>query len=445
MESYRPREYQSIITKEIMHRAKYGVFAKMGLGKTAATLDAVYQLMYKYFNISRVLVIAPKRVAEDVWADEVDKWDKFQRMTVAVVAGTEKQRLKALKQDADIYTISRDNIVWLINSGVKWVWDMVVIDESSSFKNYKSKRFKAMKIAAPLCDRIIELTGTPAPRGYENLWSQIYLLDRGARLGRNITAYRGAYFYRREFQWLLSPGCGRLIDAKLKDVCVGLDNKNFITMKEPIFNNIRLKMPAELKEKYKVFCDEMVLEFFRDGEIIADTKAVLMNKLLQFASGAIYDNDGKVRFIHDIKIEAIKEIVDEAQGDPILLFYNYKHEFERLKKAFPYIKTLDTQADRRAWNAGVYPLVACHPASVGHGLNLQDGGHIIVWMSLSWDLEAYDQANARLARSGQKNDVIIHQLLMSGTADAVVLDRLKKKSGVQDNFMEQIKFIVQQT
>lgn len=443
MESYRPRDYQAIITNEIMHRSKYGVFAAMGLGKTAATLDAIQQLLYKYFNVSRVLVIAPKRVAEDVWSDEVEKWTEFSRMTVSVIAGTEKQRNAAVQADADIYTISRDNIAWLIRSGVKWVWDMLVIDESSSFKNHASKRFKALKVVAPLCDRIILLTGTPAPKGYINLWSQIYLLDRGARLGKHITAYREAYFFRREFQWLIAPGCSKLIESRLKDICVGLDNRDFLKMDEPIFNPVRIPMTKELRASYEKFKEDMVLEFFDErGEIIADTKAILINKLLQFASGAIYDADQHTQPIHSLKIEALQDIVEEAQGDPILVYYNYKHEFERIKAAFPNVKTLDTQADRRKWNAGEYELVACHPASVGHGLNLQTGGHIIVWFSLSWDLEAYDQANARLARPGQKREVIIHQLLIPGTADIAVLNRLRGKSDNQSHFLEQIKYVV---
>lgn len=443
MESYRPRDYQAIITNEIMHRSKYGVFAAMGLGKTAATLDAIQQLLYKYFNVSRVLVIAPKRVAEDVWSDEVGKWTEFSRMTVSVIAGTEKQRNAAVQADADIYTISRDNIAWLIRSGVKWVWDMLVIDESSSFKNHASKRFKALKVVAPLCDRIILLTGTPAPKGYINLWSQIYLLDRGARLGKHITAYREAYFFRREFQWLIAPGCSKLIESRLKDICVGLDNRDFLKMDEPIFNPVRIPMTKELRASYEKFKEDMVLEFFDErGEIIADTKAILINKLLQFASGAIYDADQHTQPIHSLKIEALQDIVEEAQGDPILVYYNYKHEFERIKAAFPNVKTLDTQADRRKWNAGEYELVACHPASVGHGLNLQTGGHIIVWFSLSWDLEAYDQANARLARPGQKREVIIHQLLIPGTADIAVLNRLRGKSDNQSHFLEQIKYVV---
>lgn len=446
MESYRPRDYQTIITHEIMHRRRYGVFAAMGLGKTAATLDAIYQLMYKYFNVSRVLVIAPKRVAEDVWSDEVDKWKQFSRMSVSVIAGTEKQRNAAVEVDADIYTVSRDNIAWLIRSGVKWKWDMLVVDESSSFKNHASKRFKALKVVSPLCDRIILLTGTPAPKGYLNLWSQIYLLDRGQRLGRNITAYREAYFFRREFQWYIAPGCAKLIESQLKDICVGLDNKEFLKLKEPLFNIVKIKMSSSLKKTYEKFKEDMVLEFFDErGEIIADTKAILINKLLQFASGAIYNAKGNTEFIHDLKIEALRDIVEEAQGEPIMVFYNYKHEFERIKKEFPNVKTLDKQSDRRSWNAGEYELVACHPASVGHGLNLQNGGHIIVWFSLSWDLEAYDQANARLARPGQKSDVIIHQLIIPGTADMAVLNRLRGKSDNQQKFLQEIKYVVKGT
>lgn len=441
MESYRPRDYQTIITESIKHRAKYGVFAAMGLGKTAATLEAIRQLLYVYFNVGRVLVIAPKRVAEDVWSDEVEKWDEFRCMSVSVIAGNEKKRLAAVERDADIYTIGRDNIAWLIRSGIKWRWDMVVIDESSSFKNRASKRFKAMKVVEPLCDRIILLSGTPAPGGYMNLWSQIYLLDRGARLGKNITAYREAYFYRREFQWLISPGCHKLIEQRLKDVCVGLDNKDFLKMKEPLFNPVRVKMTAALRKTYESFKEEMVLQFFDErGDIIANTKAVLINKLLQFASGAIYDEKQNVTHVHDLKMEALQGIVEDAQGDPILVYYNYKHEFERIKKAFPNVKTLDKQSDRRKWNAGEYELVACHPASVGHGLNLQSGGHIIVWFSLNWDLEVYDQANARLARPGQQHDVIIHQLIMPGTADVAVLNRLKSKSANQERFLNEIKY-----
>ena len=443
MECYRPRDYQEEITRFVLENKCFGVFVKMGLGKTVSTLLAVHKLLYEQFTVRKVLVIAPKRVAENVWIDEAAKWDCFQRphLKVVSVSGTDKQRRKVLESDADVYCLSRDNVVWLVENKL-FDFDMLVVDESSSFKNHSSKRFKALKKMVPLLDRVVLLSGTPAPRGYANLWPQFYLLDRGQRLGRTITMYREAYFYYidRSFEYALAAGSKDRIDAKVKDICVGMDNKDFLKMEEPVINDVVLYMDDRLRADYRRFKNDLIVRYTDGrGSIVAGTSGVLSGKLMQFASGAIYDENKNARLIHEIKIEALSGIVEDSQGENILIFYNYQHEKDRIGKKFKY-RELKTTEDIRDWNAGKIPILLCHPASVGHGLNIQMGGHIIVWFSLTWDLELYEQSNARLARPGQKSTVVIHRLLLDKTRDMECIKSLDQKGFTQDAFMDSIKY-----
>ena len=406
---YLPHSYQEKAINEILSKPKIGLFLDMGLGKTVITLTAINDLMFNSFEVSTVLVIAPKRVAEDTWSRETEKWDHLQHMKISKVLGSEKQRLEALRVKADIYVINRENVKWLIDyhrDQREWPFDMIVIDELSSFKSNKSQRFKALKIVMPLVKRVVGLTGTPTPNGYMDLWPQMYLLDRGERLGKTITGYRERYFTpgRRNgytvFTWDMKDGAEKAIHEKIKDICISMEAKDYLDLPERINNNVYVKMDSKAKQLYEKLEKDLILQV--EGEdITALTAATLTNKLLQMANGAVYDTVGNSIHIHDGKLEALEEIV-EFNDEPILVFYNFKHDFERLKDYFEKLepRTLESSKDIKDWNDGKIKLLLAHPASVGHGLNIQAGGHIIVWFGLTWSLELYLQANARLDRQG---------------------------------------------
>jgi len=441
MDHYSPRNYQKIITDFIIDKKRVAIFVKMGLGKTAATLDAIRQLEYDYYKVRRVLIVAPKRVAEMTWPDEIRKWDMSMGLTISVVAGTPQERIAALKIRADIYTIGRNNLVWLAKNH-KWDFDMLVLDESTSFKRHASKRFKAISMFTPLCPYVVLLSGSPAPRGYTNLWPQFFLLDRGARRGQTITAYREKYFTydARRFDYNLIPGCDKIIQAKVKDLSIGMNNETYLKIDKPIINDVQLPMPPGIKKVYKKFRDELLLPFEDGlGNITALNAGVLTSKLRQFASGACYDENKNIRSLHDIKIDALTEVIDGAQGESILVLYNYKHELERILQAHPDARQLKKVSDLEDWNAGKIPIAICHPASIGHGLNIQFGGHIIVWFSLTPDLELYEQSNARLARPGQTHTVIIHRLVLIGSRDEEDIKLLDKRDITQKDFLESIR------
>lgn len=437
---YTPHEYQKTAFERILATPKIGLFLEMGLGKTVVTLTAIEQLMYSDFEISRVLVIAPKRVAEDTWSRETEKWDHLKHLTISKVLGAAAQRREALKKDADIYVVNRENVKWLADGLKDWPFDMVVIDELSSFKSRASERFKALRKVMPTVKRVVGLTGTPTPNGYLDLWSQIYLLDRGERLEKTIGAYRELYFTPgmrngyTVYSWNLKPGADKTIQAKIADICVSMKAEDYLTMPERIDNIVNVTLTPIEMAKYK----ELEKQSIIDGtDIVALSAAAIGNKLLQIANGRVYDAEQNVIDIHSQKIEALAEILD-VNSEPVLVFYNFKHDLDALQKAFPEGKILDTSEDIAAWNAGKTRLIFAHPASVGHGLNIQAGGHIIVWYGLTWSLELYEQANARLYRQGQNKAVIIHHLVAKGTIDEQVMRVLAAKGDTQAELMRAI-------
>ncbi|MBZ5212964.1 MULTISPECIES: SNF2-related protein [Bacillus] len=442
---FTPHKYQEHAIQHIIDSEAAGLFLDMGMGKTVSTLTAVQDLLYDYFDVSKVLVVAPLRVAEDTWGRETEKWDHTANLKVSKVLGPESSRIMALHEKADIYVINRENVEWLVNFyGKKWPFDMVVIDELSSFKSSKAKRFRALKKVRPFIKRIVGLTGTPAPNSLIDLWPQMYLLDQGARLGKTVTKYRETYFQPDKrnrtiiYSWKLREGAEQAIHEKISDICISMQAKDWLDLPERINNIVKVKMPEKIKAKYKQLEKDLLLPFL-DGDIVADTAAVLSNKLLQLANGAVYDENGEIRRLHDEKLNALEDIVEAANGKPILVFYNYKHDKDRIQQKFKKAKTLEDSSDIEAWNKGRIEMLLAHPASTGHGLNLQDGGHIIVWFGMTWSLELYQQANARLDRQGQKHSVIVHHLVTEGTVDEDVMNALEGKAVGQNALMEAVK------
>ncbi len=443
-----PHKYQRIALERIYDTPRVGLLLDMGLGKTVITLTAIEDLIYNRFEVEKVLVIAPLRVAEDTWSRESQKWDHLQHLRISKILGTPTQRRKALAQDADIYIINRENVVWLTNElssvGNAWDFDMVVIDELSSFKSSKAQRFRALKKYITRSKRVVGLTGTPAPNGLIDLWSQIYLLDGGERLGKTVTGYRERYFLPDKrnqttiFSYKPKEESEKAIYDKISDICVSMSAEDWLDMPERIDNVQHVQLSAAELKLYEEFEKEQYLEFMQ-GKVTATSAAALTNKLLQFSNGAMYLDDGNYKVTSDKKLDALAEIVDTSQGQPILCFYSYRHDCERILKKFKNAKKLESAADIEAWNNGDIPLLLAHPAGAGHGLNLQAGGNIIVWFGLTWSLELYQQANARLYRQGQQNTVIIHHLITDGTVDARVLDSLQGKRDVQDELLESLK------
>jgi SNF2 family DNA or RNA helicase len=441
--------YQITGKDHIIENPFSGLFLDMGLGKTATTLEAIYTLIYADLEINKVLIIAPKRVVENVWTSEVKEWPHLKRLKLSRVIGTEKQRRNALAVKADIYLISRDNIAWLVGfyGGSKLPFDMLVIDESSSFKNHKSQRFKALKAVQPNFKRVVLLTGTPAPNGLIDIWPQVYLLDRGQRLGKTIGAYRELYFKPNQrngaivYNYKIIPSGEQEIHEKIKDICISMKAKDLLNLPGRVNNYIEIGFPEDLREKYLKFEEEQVLALFEDNEISAANAAALTNKLLQFTGGAVYDEEKNVHEIHALKLEELKNIIDEANGSPVLVAWNFKHERDRIIKYLKgyNVRQLKTDSDITDWNNGEIQVLLMHPASGGHGLNLQQGGHIITWYSPTWSLELYQQFNARLDRQGQKNIVLVHHLIMWHTIDEDVVRALNRKADTQDDLLRAVK------
>ena len=445
--------YQKVCVEHIISHPFCGVFLDMGLGKTISTLTAIEELKYDYCEIDTVLVIAPKRVVETVWEEEAKKWDHTKHLTFSKIIGTERQRLAALKVKADVHIISRDNITWLCSLyAAKLPYDMLVIDELSSFKAHQTQRFKSLRLARPWFKRVVGLTGTPAPNGLINLWSQMYLIDRGERLEKTITAYRSRYFRPGAsngyvvYSYNLLSDSERLIQERIKDICISMRAEDYLEMPERIDNFVRVTMPDKLMDAYKKFEQENVITLANEIEEGATTvnavnAAALSNKLLQFANGAMYDENKNVVPIHDLKLEALKEIIEAADGKPVLVAWTYQFDRDRIKNYFRSMapRELKTAEDINDWNAGKVQLMLAHPASAGHGINLQAGGNIIVWYGLTWSLELYQQFNARLYRQGQKQRTIIHHIVNSGTHDEDVVKALKSKDKTQNNLMNSIK------
>jgi SNF2 family DNA or RNA helicase len=433
---------------KIIDTPRAGLFLDMGLGKTVITLTAIDQLMNDYFEVSRVLVIAPLRVAEDTWSRESQKWDHLKHLRISKVLGSASNRRKALAKDADIYVINRENVVWLTDElsqvGDGWGFDMVVIDELSSFKSHAAKRFKALRKYITRSSRVVGLTGTPAPNGLIDLWSQIYLLDGGERLGTTISGFRSRYFIPNQrnqhmiYNYKPREEAEQAINAKISDICISMRAEDWLDMPERIDNVQRVKLSDDEMDRYNQFERDCYLDFL-EGEVTAASAAALSNKLLQYSNGAMYLADGGYVETSNAKLDVLDEIIELSNGKPILCFYSYKHDLERIQKRFKFAKKLGGSEDIEKWNNGEIPLLLAHPAGAGHGLNLQAGGNIIVWFGLTWSLELYQQANARLYRQGQENAVIIHHLITEGTADESVLASLQGKKDVQDELLDSLK------
>lgn len=445
--------YQTFAVQHIINHPEAGLLLDMGLGKTVSTLTAIKKLMDEYLEVNKVLIIAPKRVAESTWGDEIEKWEHLKGLTVSKILGSQKQRKEALKASADIYTINRENVVWLVShlQGY-WPFDMVVIDELSSFKSSKSARFRALRLVRPKTNRVVGLTGTPAPNGLIDLWSQIYLLDMGARLERTITAYRTKYFRPGRtngqivFDYKLNNGSEEAIYKQIGDICISMKAEDYLQLPERIDRTVDVHLTEKLAEQYMEFEKEQVLALENeDGDISAVNAAALSNKLLQFSNGAIYDSERNVHEIHSEKLEALEEIVEAANGQSVLVFYSFRHDVSRIMRKLKsfHPKEIGGPEDIKAWNNGNLPLLLAHPASAGHGLNLQGGGHIIVWFGLPWSSELYQQANARLYRQGQSKPVIIHHLIAKGTMDEDVMKALGNKIDKQEALMQAVKARIQ--
>ena len=436
--NFNPYPHQRAGIDWIVERPACAILWGMGTGKTVTTLTAIDTLLYDCLEQGPVLVIAPKRVAENTWSKECAKWEHLQHLRVVKIMGTEKQRLEALchitYKTADIFVINRENVVWLVDIlGQYWPFRIVVIDELSSFKSAQAKRWKALRRVRGRIRRIIGLTGTPRPNGLEDFWPEIYLLDQGTRLGRTLSTFRQKYLVPEKmnghivYSYRPREGAESEVYEKLADICMSIRKEDVLSLPGQIYEDVVLDAPTALLKQYKQFERDKVLECLdADGEIVAGTAAALTNKLLQFANGAIYDTDGGVHHIHDIKLDGLEELIEAAGGDPVLLLYSYKHDADRIRKRIS-CHALDKPEDIDAWNRGEIPVALAHPASIGHGLNLQDGGHIIIWFGVPWSLELYQQANERLNRPGQKNVCRIYHLIVRGTHDERVLKSLYNK------------------
>lgn len=446
---YEPHGYQVYATNKIIEQSACGLFLEMGMGKTAAALTAVADLLHDRFEVSSVLVIAPLRVAEDTWSREGEKWEHLRYLRISKILGTEKERIKAINVSADLYVINRENVEWLVGyHGKNWPYDMVIIDELSSFKSAKAKRFKALRKVRPLISRIVGLTGTPAPNGLIDLWPQLYLLDLGERLGRTMTGYREQYFLPDKrnrnviFSYKPKPDAEGSIYHRISDICVSMKAHDFLEMPERIDNVVQVTLSEAESALYYRLERETLLSF-PEGDIDAVNAAALSNKLLQIANGAVYDEHGGVKKIHDRKLTALEDLWESANGKPLLIFYAYKHDKERLRVFFEQrgiaTRALDSSADIVEWNEGRIELAVVHPASAGHGLNLQAGGNIIIWFGLTWSLELYQQANARLWRQGQKETVIIHHIVATDTIDETVMAAIGRKENMQAALMNAVR------
>lgn len=443
---FEAKYYQQYCIDKIIEQPELGLLLDMGMGKTAITLTAVERLVYDYFSVRKVLVIAPLRPAIETWPAEVEKWDHLKHITTSLVLGDKGSRLKALEKDAELYIINRENVQWLVNHyKKKWPFDMVVIDELSSFKSSKAQRFKALKKVRPYIKRIVGLTGTPSPNGLLDLWPQMYLLDSGKALGKTITSYREKWFVPDKrnattiFSWKPKDDAEDEIYQKLEPLCISMKTADYLQLPERLDIRHEIETSKATMDLYKKLERDMILPY-EDGDIDAGSAAILVNKLLQVAGGAAYDENGNAKLLHNEKLDALDVLLEEANGQPVLLFYSYKHERDRIIERHP--EAVDVKEDTavKEWNAGNIPLLLAHPASAGHGLNLQFGGHIVIWYGLPCSLELYQQANKRVHRMGQKETVLIHHLLMKNTADMWVLDQvLTEKDKRQNALLEALK------
>lgn len=453
---YKPWEYQSIGIEWILSHPRCALFWEMGLGKSVVTLTALQRLI-DTLDTEKALIIAPKKVAETTWTTEAQKWQHLQGLRVVKVMGTEKQRVKALEEDADVYVIGRDSFVWLMGHfNGELPFDTIVIDELTSFKTPTSRRFKAMRMAQAKMKRMIGLTGTPAPNGLIDLWAQIYCLDGGKRLGPFITRYRDTYFHvithnHIPIKVTPKPGTDEAIRAKIADICLSMQAKDYLTMPPLLTHTVEVKLPPSIEKQYKDFEREKVLDFKneqqeRGREVTANSAAGLLNKLSQFSNGAVYDENRDVIELHGEKLDALAELIEAANGESVLVFYQYKHDIPRIMRRLKgyNVRVYEGEQDLNDWNAGKIDVLLTHPASTAYGLNMQAGGHYIVWYSTGWDLELYQQANARLHRQGQTKPVTVYKLVCAGTVDERASAALDGKQQRQQNLMDILKEILTQ-
>ena len=450
-----PRSYQKLIVDNILYNKRTAVFAGMGLGKTASTLEAIRQIKAVRPSLT-VLIIAPLRVAQSTWPDEVRKWDSFKNLRVSVICGSVKARRDAMLADADIYTINYENIPWLVEElKDEWFFDLIVADESTRLKGLRARqgtqRAKALAKVAFKSEGFVELTGTPAPNGLLDLWGQMWFLDKGARLGKSFSAFQKEFFYpisrgggaTRWVEWKLQEGSDKRIKRRIEDVSITVNPEDYFDVAKNIFNDIVVELPREVMRQYRKFARELYLELEGGAEVTAANAAVKTGRLLQMASGAVYAEDGETySVIHGAKIEALKSVIEEANGAPVLCAYSYRHEVDRIRKAFPQARLLDKNPQTiRDWNAGKIPLLLAHPASCGHGLNLQDGGNILVFFSCTWSLELHDQIVERIgavrqAQAGHDRPTFVHYLVAKGTLDEAVKERLSTKRDILDVLLD---------
>lgn len=444
-----PHEYQKYCIDRMISDDKLGLMLDMGLGKTVITLSAIADLKYNRFEVNKILVIAPKKVAEATWSKEAEKWDHLKLLRIVPVLGSSQKRIKALNTPGDIYVINRENVVWLVEyTRNHWPFDMVVIDEFSSFKSHQAKRFKALSWVRKHIQRIVGLTGTPTPNGLIDLWAQIYLLDQGERLGKYISHYRERYFNPGQrdrntiFNYELKEGAADSIQQKISDICISMKAEDYLQLPDVTFNDIPIVLDNKSKKEYDELEREMILEL-EDKIIDVTSAAALSNKLMQLANGAIYDEKREVHEIHNCKIEAFMELIEQLNGKSALVFYNFQHDLSRLqevlKKTNLKVRLLKTVQDQDDWNSGKIDILLTHPASSAYGLNLQEGGNHVIWFGLNWSLELYQQANKRLHRQGQKEKVIVHHLVVQDTRDEDVRRALDSKRNVQDALLESLK------
>lgn len=440
---YEPHNYQQFATDFILEHPISCLMLDMGLGKTVITLTALWQLALDSFDVSRILVIAPKRVAEDTWPKELSKWEHLSGLDAALVMGTQAEREAALRQLTFLYIINRENVSWLV-ANHPWDFDMVVIDELSSFKSNQAQRFKAMKKVRPLVSRIVGLTGTPAPNSLLDLWPEMYLMDMGQRLGRFIGGFRDRFFTpdkrNRDIIYSYKPrdGAEEAIYSLISDICISMKAVDYLDMPELIMNRVEVSMDSRERKIYDDFQRDMVVSL-QGEELDAVNAAALSGKLTQMANGAVYGENRKVLHIHDRKLDALEDLMEAANGKPLLVAYWYEHDLQRIKARFKNARCIDTTQDIDDWNAGKIPLALIHPASAGHGLNLQEGGCTIVWFGLTWSLELYQQLNARLWRQGQKHTVVIHHIVTKGTHDEDVLRALDNKDTRQSALIDAVR------
>ena len=439
---YKPYDYQTFATNFVLEHPACGLILDMGLGKSVITLTALWSLLLDSFDVGKVLVVAPKRVAENTWPTELKKWEHLDGLTWSLVLGSEKDRRAALQRRAKIYIINRENVTWLVDN-YRWDFDTLVIDELSSFKSSKAQRFRALKRVRPRISRVIGLTGTPQPNGLLDLWPQMYLLDMGQRLGRFVGGYRERFFLpdKRSRQMVFSykprDGAEEAVYGLISDICISMRAGDYLDMPECVYNRVEVAMSGREMELYGKLEKDMLLPF-AEGDIDAVNAAGLSNKLLQMANGAVYDENGRVRRIHDRKLEALEDLIEAANGKPVLVAYWYKHDLQRIVERVKAVE-LDTAEDMRKWNAGEVPVAVIHPASAGHGLNLQAGGSTLVWFGLTWSLELYQQMNARLWRQGQEDTVVVHHLIAKGTLDERVMAALERKDCGQAALVEAVR------